>query len=62
MTPQEDKDLQSHVQAIAAILYQNTEPLELKTIEGIEQSVPQQLFKHISPQSGVFYPGNNNLQ
>lgn len=54
MTPEENKNLQAHVQAIAAILYQNTEPLKLKTIEGIEQSVRQQVIKHISPQIGVF--------
>jgi hypothetical protein len=54
MTPEEDKDLQAHVEAIAAILYQNTDPSERKTIEGIEQSVRQQVLKHISPQIGVF--------
>lgn len=54
MTPEEDQNLQAHVEAIAAILYQNTDPLELKTLEGIEQSVRQQILKHISPQIGIF--------
>ncbi len=54
MTPEEDQNLQAHVEAIAAILYHNTDPLELKTLEGIEQSVRQQILKHISPQIGVF--------
>lgn len=54
MTPEEDKELQAHLEVIAAILYRNTDPLELKTIEGIEQSVRQQMLKYISPQIGVF--------
>jgi chromosome segregation and condensation protein ScpB len=54
MTPEEDQNLQAHVEAIAAILYQNTDPLKLKTLEEIEQSVRQQILKHISPQIGVF--------
>lgn len=54
MTPEEDQNLQAHVEAIAAILYQNTDPLKLKTLEGIEQSVHQQMLKHISPQIGIF--------
>lgn len=54
MTPEEDKELQAHVEAIAGILYRNTDPLELKTIEGIEQVVRQQMLKHISPQIGIF--------
>lgn len=54
MTPEEDKELQTHVEAIAAILYQNTNPLELKTLAGIEQSVRQQVLNHISPQIGIF--------
>lgn len=59
MTPEEDQNLQAHIEAIAAILYQNTNPLKLKTLEGIEQSVRQQVLKHISPQIGFFYPENN---
>lgn len=54
MTPEEDQNLQAHVEAIAAILYQNTDPEKLKTIEGIEQSVRQQMLNYISPQIGVF--------
>lgn len=62
MTPEEDQNLQAHVEAIAAILYQNTDPEKLKTIEGIEQSVRQQMLNYISPQIGVFLSRKQQAQ
>jgi hypothetical protein len=39
MTPEEVQTVQAHVEAIAAILYANTDPESIKTLEGIELSV-----------------------
>lgn len=54
MKPEASEQLESHVRAIAAILYQNTEPEKLETLEGIEQAVRQQMLEHVSPKIGVF--------
>ena len=54
MTPEEAQRLQACVQEIAAILYPNTPASELKTLEGIEKAVRQQMLEHVSPEVGIF--------
>jgi hypothetical protein len=54
MTPEDSQKLQVYLEAVAAILYHNSEPEQLKTLEGIEQAVRQQVLEHVSPQIGVF--------
>ena len=54
MTPEDSQKLQAYLEAVAAILDRNTEPEKLKTLEGIEQAVRQQVLEHVSPQIGVF--------
>lgn len=54
MNFEETQSLQVHIEAISNILYQNTEPEKLKTLEDIEQVVRQQVLKHVSPEIGVF--------
>ena len=54
MTPEETKAMRSHVEAIAAILYQNTDPDRIQSLEGIEQTVRQHMLEHVSPQMGIF--------
>ncbi|WP_019500272.1 hypothetical protein [Pseudanabaena sp. PCC 6802] len=54
MTPEQEKEMQAHVQAIAAILYQNTPSEQLTSLEGIEIAVRQQILEHISPEIGSF--------
>jgi hypothetical protein len=54
MTPEEAQALQAHVDAIAAILYQNTAPEKLQSLEGIEQAVRQHMIEQVSPQIGIF--------
>lgn len=54
MTPEEAQTVQAHVEAIAAILYANTDPANIKTLEGIELSVRQHMLETVSPQIGVF--------
>ncbi len=54
MTPEKAKELKAHLQAIAAILYEETPPEKLNTLEEIEQTVRQKVLKHVSPEIGVF--------
>ena len=54
MTPENAIALESHLQAIAAILYEETLPELLNTLEEIEQTVRQKVIKHVSPEIGVF--------
>ena len=54
MTPEQEKAIQEHIQAIAKILYEDTPPEELKTLAGIEQAVRSQMQRHVMPQVGVF--------
>lgn len=57
MTPEEAQRLQACVQEIAAILYNNTPPSEVATLEGIEKSVRKQMLEHVSPQIALFLSG-----
>lgn len=54
MTPQKQAELQQHLDAIAAILYQEANPNELTTLEGIEKSVRSLALEHVLPQLGIF--------
>ncbi len=54
MTPEKAKELKTYVQAIAAILYEETPSEELNTLEEIEQTVRQKVLQHVSPEIGVF--------
>ncbi len=54
MTPQEQERLQACVTEIAQILYKNTPPEQIATLEGIEKAVRQQLMEHVSPKIALF--------
>jgi hypothetical protein len=54
MTPKEQQALKTHADAIAAILYRNTDQEKLQSLEGIEQAVRQHMLEHVSPQVGIF--------
>lgn len=54
MDADKQAQLQSHVQAIAALLYEETNPEELKTLSDIEQVVRNQVLEHVSPEIGNF--------
>lgn len=47
--------IQAHAQAIAALLYEETEPEQVKTLAGIEATVRGHLLEHVSPEIGNFY-------
>lgn len=54
MNPEALQQIESHVKKIAFILYQNTDHKKLKTLEGIEHAVRQQVLEYVSPQISVF--------
>ena len=62
MTPEKAKELKTYVQAIAAILYEETPQETLNTLEEIEQTVRQKVLKHVSPEIGVFLSKQSQVQ
>lgn len=48
------QQIQAHARAIAALLYDETAPEQLTTLEGIEQAVRGHILEHISPEIGHF--------
>ena len=55
MTPKQEKALSDHISAIAQILYEDTCPSELTSLEKIETTVRDKVLTHVSPQLGFFY-------
>ena len=54
MTTEEKQRLQAAVTEIASILYKTTSPEALKTLEGIEKTVREQMLEYVSPQMAFF--------
>ncbi len=54
MTPEQEKALEEHLQGIAQILYENSDPNTMRTLEGIEMTVRQKIQAHVSPKLGFF--------
>ncbi len=54
MTPEEEKELKRHINALAKILYKQTEPEQVETLSKIEETVRKQTLQYISPQIGFF--------
>jgi hypothetical protein len=54
MTPEQEAALQPHIDAIGKILYEDSDPEALKTLEGIETTIRGKLQQHVSPQLGAF--------
>ncbi len=48
------QQIQAHARAIAALLYEETSPEQLTTLEGIEQAVRGHILEHVSPEMGRF--------
>ena len=46
--------IQAHARAIAALLYEETDPEQVKTLAGIEEAVREHLLEHVSPEIGDF--------
>lgn len=46
--------LKELTEELAALLYEETEPEEVKTLEGIEKAVRGHLLEHVGPELGHF--------
>lgn len=46
--------IQAYAQAIAALLYEETDPEQVKTFAGIEEAVREHMLEHVSPEVGNF--------
>ncbi len=54
MTPVQAQALKVHLEAIAQILYAESDPEAMKTLEGIELTLREQIQAHVSPELGCF--------
>ena len=45
MTPEQEQELQEHIQAIAKILYEDTTPEKLTSLAGIQEAVRMSAMK-----------------
>ena len=54
MTPAQAQALKVHLEAIAQILYDESDPEAMKTLEGIELTLREQIQAHVSPKLGRF--------
>ncbi len=54
MSPEEEKELTEHIDAIAKIFYRQVQPEQVKTLAQIEETVRKQTLEHISPRIGFF--------
>lgn len=48
------REIQAHAKAIAKLLYEETDPEKIQTLEGIEKTVRQQLLEYVDPEIGNF--------
>ena len=54
MDAEKKAQIQAHTRALAALLYEETDPEQVKTLAGIEAAVRGHLLEHVSPESGDF--------
>ena len=62
MTPAQKAAIQQHANAIAAILYADTDPTTLDNLESIECTVRDKILEHVSPEIGIFLSKNRLIQ
>lgn len=54
MKPEQEQALKAHLQAIAKILYDDSDPDTMQTLEGVEMTVRQKIQAYVSPELGIF--------
>lgn len=54
MTPEKAAQLKTHLEVIAQLLYEESDPADMQTLEGIEMTVREQIQAHVSPELGHF--------
>ena len=62
MTPEEQKRLEACSAEIAEILYRNSDPAGLNSLEGIEHRVRQQMLEEVSPRVALFLSTNRPIR
>jgi hypothetical protein len=55
MTSEERQEIESHLNAVAKILYKNTNPEQLQDFESIELVAREHLLTEIAPKLGEFF-------
>jgi hypothetical protein len=55
MKPGDRKKIQKHLQAIAKILYQESEAKESQSLAEIEKTIRAQTLEYITPELGFFF-------
>ena len=55
MTPEQQQAIKTHLDAISAILYDDSNPDSLQTLEDIELAVRDQVLTYVTPHIGFFY-------
>ena len=58
MTPEDQARLEACTTEIAEILYRNSNRENLDSLEGIEQTVRQQMLQEVSPRIALFLSTN----
>lgn len=54
MDTEKKAQIQAHARALAALLYEETDPEQVKTLVGIETAVRGHLLEHVGPEIGGF--------
>lgn len=54
MTPEKEQKIARHVEALAALLYEETQPEQVESLAKIEATVREKTLQYITPQLGVF--------
>ncbi len=54
MQPEKAQQIQEYTEAIATLLYEEADPEKVKTLEGIEIAVREQVLKYVSPTIALF--------
>lgn len=54
MNPDKTAQLQHHLDAIAQLLYEESDPTTMQTLEGIELTLREKIKTHVSPALGSF--------
>ena len=54
MTPSERQELETCLKRASEILYNNSDPKNLETFEGIEKTVRKQVLEYVSPEIALF--------
>lgn len=62
MTPEKAARLKTHLDAIAQLLYDESDPADIQTLEGIEITVREQIQAHVSPELGHFLSARSAAQ